>query len=180
MKQLLLVIGLLLTLGTNSMAQPDSNKVYFSDLETFQKNITPSDKLTSFSEKEYVVIKNSKTVLHTSWGSGDELPENGVFFDDLEVIIKNCRKLKELRLVNLFVKELPDSFSQLSDLSVLEICFSRSADVNKNLSILKKLPHLEYLDLNGSRLSEKQRDFIRIELKKSGVFVNDVIMLQSN
>ncbi|MDT3405428.1 hypothetical protein [Mucilaginibacter terrae] len=164
------------------MAQSNfqKNEFYYDTYDNFIDELKNKNSfLEILGKKKVIDIYNSKTVFHTSWNSGEDLPENGIYFEHFNIIVE-LKSLKELRLENLFVKNLPANFINLNQLITLELCFSRSADVEKNLAILKGLKLLKYLDLNGSRLSEKQRDYIRIELSKQGVIVNDVVMLRSN
>ncbi|MFD1256137.1 hypothetical protein ACFQ3S_04970 [Mucilaginibacter terrae] len=146
----------------------------------FESQLILNDKYNSESNPViHLIVENENNIYHSSWLSKEDIPMGGIYFEYINILTK-FTKLRELRLIDLFIKDLPEDFDNLIELNTLELCFSRSADVEKNLRILKKLKSLKFLDLNGSRLSEKQRNYIRIELNKQGVNVNDIVMLKSN
>jgi len=140
-----------------------------------------------FSLKKRAILSNSKKVgslyiyndintFYPPLTDESELPVNGIFLNDIGDF-KKFVNLKQFYLEGLFLKELPDFFISFKKLERMQICFSRSTDVKKALSILLKMPSLNYLDINSSRLSEDKRDYLIKELTSNGIKVFDYFTL---
>jgi Leucine-rich repeat (LRR) protein len=124
-----------------------------------------------------LVIQNSDRIVQGPLAVEQELPQGGVWFNHLPFVFARFRKLKELRLQRVYIKELPIEISEIRNLETLELGFSKSADANKIIKALESLPSLKYLDLNSSQLSRRDRDKINRALSKKGVDVDDFIYL---
>jgi hypothetical protein len=144
----------------------------------FINNLRVKDSLSIASGKlQKLFIENQSAIYQAPLAAGGDLPQGGIYFEHLERVI-GLTNLTELRLINLFVKTLPENFTNLNKLQTLEICFSSNADVETIVKVLEVMPSLKYLDINGSRLAQKQRVYIREQLTKHGITVDDYVMLK--
>jgi Leucine-rich repeat (LRR) protein len=175
MKIILLAFILMTGFHLKSVAQ-DTTGVVSLNYEEFS-NRFKSGGFKDADTIQLLIIRNSnRQIFHPAHAANMDLPIGGIYFDYVSQL-SQFKNLKELRLIDLFIKELPENFAELDKLETLELCFSGTADIKKNLNVLKRLKSLKYLDLNGSRLSSKQRIMIRKKLSEKGVKVDDVVYL---
>ncbi|MFC0518004.1 hypothetical protein ACFFGT_27570 [Mucilaginibacter angelicae] len=160
----------------NEGSTADTTTVVSLNYTDFINSLNASNDLHA-DKLQKLFISNEQEIYQAPLAAGGDLPEGGIYFEYMQQLM-GFKNLNELRLINLFVKALPEGFTKLSKLQTLEICLSNNADIDEIIGVLKNMPSLKYLDINGSRLAQKQRVYIREQLTKQGIHVDDYVMLK--
>ncbi|WP_448699770.1 hypothetical protein ACFGVR_21925 [Mucilaginibacter sp. AW1-3] len=170
----LFIVGLNELQANKTEIMLDATNVYYLSYDEFN-----SKKETLRANAKNITnlyIYTSSNLYDPGYADDSELPMNGFFLDDL-AFFKDFENLKQLFLNGLFIKDLPEYFASFKKMEDMQICFSRSTNVENALKILLKMPALKYIDLNTSKLSMEKRDYLIKHLTKKGIKVYDYFSL---
>jgi Leucine-rich repeat (LRR) protein len=139
-----------------------------------------SESILSNSIKfEHLYLYNDSSIFYPSISSIDNIPQGGVYFDEIEDLYK-FKNLKSLFFDGVFIKHLPKNFSELNALTDLKLLLSKENNHEKTIAILLELKSLKWLDLTGSIITEEQFNIYREALKKNKVVVKSTYFLNEN
>ncbi|MCD8741420.1 hypothetical protein LT679_12460 [Mucilaginibacter roseus] len=178
MKKYLILLSIVLSINFSKIkAMNFQDTVSYYTYDQF-KELALNDSTLKFipANVKTLHIQNENFVFHPPWSVEQDLPDGGLYFEFLKNI-SDLERLEEIRLIKLFVKDLPQSFKKLTKLKRLGICLSKTADIEQILETLEKMPSLKYLDIYGSRLLIEQQKYIIKRLSKSGITVDDSLII---
>jgi|GEM_PF-6939878 len=112
-----------------------------------------------------ITINNPEGIMITR---GVELPLNGVLFEEMESL-SVFKEAKELYLWSLHIKDIPESFTDLTKLEKLELAFTCDANMKHVVEVLSKLPSLKELSVAASTLKTKDRKKFKQAMEKRGI-----------
>lgn len=127
----------------NEGSTADTTTVVSLSYTDFINSLNAGNSLNA-DKLQKLFISNEQEIYQAPLAAGGDLPQGGVYFEYTQQLME-FKNLNELRLINLFVKALPEDFTNLSKLQTLEICLSNNADIDEIISVLKICPCLNIL-----------------------------------
>ncbi|RYZ87668.1 MAG: hypothetical protein EOP04_11155 [Proteobacteria bacterium] len=140
------------------------NKVTYLDLSNQKLKVVP-DSVFRHKELQTLLLGNTFTIYPPLSALGkDRFTEET--HNTIRLIQEDIEQLKHLKTLSLSgndLRSLPKALSTLSELDTLDLFYNSNLDITKELITLKKMTHLKYLGLIGTRLNRATAN----ELKQS-------------